>query len=75
LADALYESLPILPGSVGLEELERRADEVISGKVKGIPWKEFKKELDAVRKSITSKRHRQADRAISGARRISLRLN
>jgi putative addiction module component (TIGR02574 family) len=53
LADVLYESLPILPGSVGLAELELRADEVISGKVKGIPWEEFKKELTEMRKSIT----------------------
>ncbi len=70
LADALYESLPILPGSVGLAELERRADEVISGKVKGIPWEEFKRELTDVRKSITPKRLRQGVPATSGARPV-----
>ena len=68
LADALYESLPILPGSVGLAELERRADEVISGKVKGVPWEEVERELEEMRKSITPKRLRQGGRATSGAR-------
>ena len=63
LADVLYESLPLLRGSVGLAELERRADEVISGKVKGIPWKEFQRDLREMRKSITPKRLRQGGRA------------
>ncbi len=63
LADALYESLPILPGSVGLAELERRADEVISGKVKGIPWEEFQRDLREMRKSITPKRIHRGGRA------------
>ena len=67
LADALYDSVPVLPGSVGLAELERRADEVISGKVKGIPWEEFERELQETRKSITPKRPRQGGRATSGA--------
>jgi putative addiction module component (TIGR02574 family) len=70
LADVLYESLPLLRGSVGLAELERRADEVISGKVKGIPWEEFKRDLREMRKSITPKRHRQGGRATSGARPV-----
>ena len=70
LADALYESLPILPGSVGLAELERRADEVISGKVKGIPWEEVERELRNMRKSITLKRLREGGRATSDARPI-----
>lgn len=48
LADALYGSIPILPPSVGLAELERRADEVLSGKVKGIPADVFLAELDAI---------------------------
>ncbi len=56
LADALYDSLPLLRGSVGLAELERRADDVISGKVKGIPWEVVKRDLDKMRKSITQKR-------------------
>ena len=68
LADALYETLPLLRGSVGLAELERRADEVISGKVKGIPWEEFERELREMRKSITPKRLRQDGHATSGAR-------
>jgi len=70
LADALYETLPPLRGSVGLAELERRADEVISGKVKGIPWDEFKKELTKMRKSITPAGLRQGGRATSGVRPV-----
>jgi hypothetical protein len=38
-AEALYDSVPVLRGSVGIEELERRAEEVISGKVKAIDGK------------------------------------
>ncbi len=68
LADALYETLPPLRGSVGLAELERRADEVISGKVKGIAWEQFELEIKKMRKSITPKRHRQGVRATSDAR-------
>ncbi len=45
-------SAPALPGSVGLEELERRADEVLSGKEKGILWEEFERELKAMERSI-----------------------
>ena len=51
-ADVLYDSVPVFPGSVGLEELERRAEEVISGKVKGIPWEEVERELREMEKSI-----------------------
>jgi putative addiction module component (TIGR02574 family) len=68
LADALYESLPLLRGSVGLAELERRADEVISGKVKGIPWEEFEQELTEMRKSVILDRPHPRGRATSGVR-------
>jgi len=63
LANALYESLPILPlpGSVGLAELERRADEVESGKVKGVPVDEFLAKLDAIVRPV-HKRPRQRGR-------------
>ncbi len=62
LADALYDSVPVLPGSVGLAELERRADEVLSGKVKGIPWSEFELELKEMEKSIKGARASGAGR-------------
>jgi putative addiction module component (TIGR02574 family) len=52
LANALYESVPVLPGSVGIAELERRADEVLSGKVKVIPWDEVERDLKEMRESI-----------------------
>ena len=69
-ADEIYDSAPILPGSVGIEELERRAEEVISGKVKGIPWEKVKRDLEDMRKSITPKRLRQGGRATSGVRPV-----
>ncbi len=63
LADAIYDdAVPVLPGSVGLAELERRADEVLSGKVKAVSWEEFEVTLDKLKKSI------KGGRAI-GARR------
>jgi putative addiction module component (TIGR02574 family) len=52
LADALYDSVPPLRGSVGIPELERRADEVLSGKVKGISWEQFDRELTKMERSI-----------------------
>ncbi len=62
LADALYDSAPVLPRSVGLAELERRADEVISGKVKAVTWDEFQRDLDEMRKSIKPARATAAPR-------------
>ncbi len=56
LADEIYDSVPDLPGSVGIEELERRIDEVESGKVKPISWEEFQRDLDKMRKSIKGAR-------------------
>jgi putative addiction module component (TIGR02574 family) len=62
LADEIYDSAPILPGSVGIEELERRIDEVESGKVKPISWEEFQRDLDKMRKSIKGGRASAAPR-------------
>jgi putative addiction module component (TIGR02574 family) len=56
VADAIYDSVPVLRGSVGIEELERRADEVLSGKVKAVSWDEFQQDLDAMRKTVKSVR-------------------
>jgi putative addiction module component (TIGR02574 family) len=65
-AEQLFESVPVLPGSVGLEELERRAEEVLSGKEKGIPWEEFERELKEMERSI---RRARASEAAGPARR------
>ena len=51
-ADELTLSAVGMPGSVGLAELERRIDEVESGKVKPISWEEFQRDLHKLRKSI-----------------------
>ena len=50
-ADELVDSIPPMREPVTLAELERRADEVISGKVKGIPWEEFERDLDKMVKA------------------------
>jgi hypothetical protein len=59
LADALYESAPVLPGSIGLAELERRADEVLSGKVKALDADAVLADLDQLIQTKTHKRRRQ----------------
>ncbi len=52
LANALYETVPPMREPSSIAELERRADEVISGKVKAVSWSEFQSDLDEMRKSI-----------------------
>jgi putative addiction module component (TIGR02574 family) len=61
LADALYGSLPPLRGSVGIAELERRADEVESGKVKALKADVVLAELELLVRAKTHKRRRQRD--------------
>jgi putative addiction module component (TIGR02574 family) len=56
LADALLETLPPMRKPVTLAELERRIDEVASGKVKAVPGDVFDAELDAMEKSIGQRR-------------------
>jgi putative addiction module component (TIGR02574 family) len=56
LAEALFESVPLLQGSVGLAELERRADEVESGKVQALDADEV---LAALEKMIQPKAHKR----------------
>jgi hypothetical protein len=60
LAAELSSPDPILPGSVGIEELERRIDEVESGKVKPVTWGEFQRTLDKMRKSVKGARASEA---------------
>jgi putative addiction module component (TIGR02574 family) len=58
LAEAMLETLPPLREPVTLEELERRADEVLSGKVKAISSEEFDRDL--------AEMERRADEVLSG---------
>ena len=60
LADELTLSAMEMPGSVGLAELERRIDEVESGKVKPVTWGEFQRTLDKMRKSVKGARASEA---------------
>jgi putative addiction module component (TIGR02574 family) len=55
-AAKIWNSVPALPVSVGIKELERRIDEVESGKVKPISWDKFQRDLDKMRKSIKGAR-------------------
>jgi putative addiction module component (TIGR02574 family) len=67
LANALYETFPPMRAPSSIAELERRAEEVISGKVKAITWDEFQRDLDEMTKSIKADR---ANEAPSRGRRI-----
>jgi len=62
LANALYETVPPMRGPSSIAELERRADEVLSGKVKPITWGEFQRDLDEMRESIKAGRANVAPR-------------
>ena len=55
LAEAMWESIPPMREPVTLAELERRADEVFSGKVKAISEEEFDRELAEMERSVTNK--------------------
>jgi hypothetical protein len=61
LADALYGSMPPLQGSVGIAELERRADEVESGNVKALDADVVLADLDQLVRLKPHKRRRQRD--------------
>ena len=62
LAAELSSPDPILPGSVGIEELERRIDEVESGKVKTVPADKVLADLKKLIRSKAHKRPRQRGR-------------
>jgi putative addiction module component (TIGR02574 family) len=53
LASALLDSIPPYREPVTLEELERRGEEVESGKVKPVSSDEFDKHIARLRKSIS----------------------
>jgi putative addiction module component (TIGR02574 family) len=55
LANALVESIPPHREAVTFEELERRADEVISGKVKAISSEEFDVGIDRLMQGFAQK--------------------
>jgi putative addiction module component (TIGR02574 family) len=59
LANALMESLPPHREPVTFEELERRADEVISGKVKAVSSEEFDAGIDRLMQGFAQKRKAQ----------------
>jgi len=56
VGDLLEESLPKFRKPVTLAELERRADDVASGRVKAVSGKVFDAELDEMEKSIGTQR-------------------
>jgi hypothetical protein len=59
LADTLLESIPPMRAPVTLEELERRADEVLSGKAKTVSYRTFAADLRKMKKSIGQRRSAQ----------------
>ncbi len=59
LADALWESVPPMREPVTLAELERRADEVDSGKATLVSSEEFDANLAQLAKSLRRKRSAQ----------------
>jgi putative addiction module component (TIGR02574 family) len=59
LANALVESLPLHREAVTFEELQRRADEVISGKVKAVTSDEFDARIDQLMQGFSKKRNAQ----------------
>lgn len=59
LASALVESIPLHRDAVTFEELERRAEEVISGKVKAVSSEEFDAGIDQLMAGFARKRKAQ----------------
>jgi len=59
LANAMVESLPPHREAVTFEELERRADEVISGKVKAVSSEQFDAGIDRLMEGFAQKRKAQ----------------
>jgi putative addiction module component (TIGR02574 family) len=59
LANAMWDSLPPRREPVTLAELERRADEVESGRVKTISSEEFHKRMERLKKSLLGKRSKK----------------
>ncbi len=63
LADAVYESLPSAREPLTLEELEKRADEALSGSVKVIPAEQFHREARALVGKIARRRAKNQSRS------------
>ncbi len=59
LAAAIWDSIPPEQESDVMAEVERRIDEVESGRVKPLTWHQFARELDKMEQSISHKRPRQ----------------
>jgi hypothetical protein len=55
-ADLLEENIPSFREPISLAELERRADEVESGKVKALSLKQFRAGLEELKNSIVQRR-------------------
>jgi len=56
LAEAVYESVPSAHEPLPFEEMEKRADEALSGSVKMIPAEQFHREARALVKKIARRR-------------------
>ncbi len=59
LAEAMLETLPPMRKPSTLAELEARADDVLSGKVKALPESALDAQLDAQERMIRQRRLRQ----------------
>ena len=59
LANALVESIPAHRAAVTFEDIERRADEVISGRVKAVGSEEFDAGIDRLMLGFAQKRKAQ----------------
>jgi putative addiction module component (TIGR02574 family) len=63
LAEAVYESVSSAPKPLTFEELEKRADEALSGTVKMIPAEQFHREARALVKKIGLRRKKAQSRS------------
>jgi hypothetical protein len=58
LANAVFESLPSHRKALSFEEMEKRADEALSGSVKMISAKEFDRETEALLNKLARQRRK-----------------
>jgi putative addiction module component (TIGR02574 family) len=63
LANAVFESLPSAREPLTFEELEKRADEALSGSVKMIPAEQFHREARTLVKRIARRRVKAQSRS------------
>ncbi len=69
LADAVYKSLPSAPEPLTFEQLEKRADEALSGSVEMIPAELFHREARALVRKIALRRAKNQSRPSQRGRR------